>query len=71
MHIQPFEKRLGQNKHNLLAKGWTKTQPFGKRLHQNTTFWQKVGPKPLCRFIKRTCNNIICKFWSNLLAKGC
>jgi hypothetical protein len=35
MHIQPFEKRLGQNKHNLLAKGWTKTQPFGKRLDQN------------------------------------
>jgi len=39
-----FWKKVGP-KHNLLEKGWTKTQPFGKRLDQNTTFWKKVGPK--------------------------
>jgi len=31
---------------NLLEKVWAnQTQPFGKRLDQNTTFWKKVGPK--------------------------
>jgi len=33
-----------------LGKGWAKIQPFvseasRKRLGQNTTFWEKVGPK--------------------------
>jgi len=30
---------------NLLEKGWAKTQPFGKRLNQNPTFWKKVQEK--------------------------
>jgi hypothetical protein len=43
---------------NLLGKGWAKKQPFGKRLGQKTTFWEKVGPK----------NNLLGKGWAkNLL----
>jgi hypothetical protein len=40
-----FLRKSTAKKHNLLEKGWTKKQPFGKRLDQNTTFWKKVGPK--------------------------
>jgi hypothetical protein len=62
MSNQPF--------HNLLEKGWTKTQPFRKRLDQNTTFFEKVGPK----FTIKLCVNLYAisvGFWSNLFLKGC
>jgi hypothetical protein len=39
-----FWEKVGP-KNNLLGKGWTKKQPFGKRLNQKTTFWEKVEPK--------------------------
>jgi len=37
-----------------LRKGWTKKQPFEKRLDQKTTFWEKVEPK----------NNLLRKGWT-------
>jgi hypothetical protein len=37
-----------------LGKGWVKKQPFGKRLGQKTTFWEKVGSK----------NNLLGKGWA-------
>jgi len=42
------------SKHNLFGKGWTKKQPFPKRLDQKTTFSKKVGPK----------NNLLRKGWT-------
>jgi ABC-type sulfate transport system substrate-binding protein len=45
---------------NLLEKGWTKTQPFKKRLDQKTT-----------QIKVRTHNKFNIKFWSNLFLKGC
>jgi hypothetical protein len=40
-----FWEKVGP-KHNLLGKGWTKTQPFKKRLDQKLQpMEKKVGPK--------------------------
>jgi hypothetical protein len=54
------------NTNNLLGKGWAKTQPFGKRLDQKTTFWKKVGPK---NNPNRICVRLM-YFWRNLFPKG-